>query len=162
MKWSELLDKFRGTQEKARKRSERLMRGDDEEFQAMSAAEGRARSATRNAQIDIPEGRTSRASARHSIELGRPGSRLSLEQGRVGPTAGLGLRQVPSGASQRPLGTRQERLFDNQSPAINEQNRSMHKSRHSLIGKFGIRSGSKDKDKKEEKPAGPGSSGLKK
>lgn len=126
----------------------------------MTAAEGRARSATRNAQVDVPEGRTSRASGRQSIEIGRPGSRLSLEQGRTGPAAGLGFRQFPP-PNSRPIGSRTER-FDPANSSATEPNRPTHKSRNSIIGKLGISRNSKDRDKKEEKPGGPGPSSLKK
>lgn len=102
-------------------------------------------------------GRTSRQSA----EIGRPGSRLSLERGQPGPVAGFAARSGPAGfgiTGQRQGGAgypgkndRSMHTEQVQEPAKS----SGHKSKHSLIGKFGIRSNSKDKDKDKEKGGNP-------
>ncbi|KAK5075135.1 hypothetical protein LTR64_001340 [Lithohypha guttulata] len=164
VRWPELLDKFRGTQEKARKRNERLLRGgddDDDEFESMPKIERRTRAPTQSADTDGQQGRMSGNSGRQSVDIGRPGSRLSMERGMVGTGAGFGLRQAPNNSSQRPVGTRIERRPDTVPAAGNNDiYRPAHKSRHSLIGKFGIRSTSKDKDKKEERPGGQGGAGT--
>lgn len=152
VKWSELLDKFKGTQEKARRRNERLMRGEDDDFERELTKKESETAETSQEQT----GRTSRASGRQSLDLGRPGSRLSVERGQTG----LGMRPagVTSGGQQR-AGFRTERLFD--TPSASEQTRPGHKSKYSLSGRFGIRSTSKDKDKDKEKPgSGAGGTGI--
>ena len=152
VKWTELLDKFRATQEKARRRNERLMRGEDEEFETETQKrESKIRDATQE-----PNGRTSGTSGRQSLDLGRPGSRLSIERSQ----SGLGIRQptgATSAAQQRP-GFRNDRPFDT-SPGASEQARPGHKSKYSLSGRFGIRSSSKDKEKEKDKSGGGGAGG---
>ncbi|KAK5942364.1 hypothetical protein PMZ80_004927 [Knufia obscura] len=157
VKWSELLDKFKGTQEKARRRNERLMRGEDGDFETEIQKQ---ESKIADAMQEVT-GRNSRASGRQSVDLGRPGSRMSIERGQ----AGLGIRQ-PQGtlnaAQQRP-GFRTERPFD--TPSASEQTRPAPKSKYSLSGKFGIRGSSRDKERDKDKyggsGAGFGGSGLK-
>lgn len=156
VRWNELLDKFKSTQERARRRNERAMRGEEDDMDNEVAR----RTSVSKTQDGTAEqgGRSSRASGRQSLETGRPGSGLSIERGAPGP----GLRQPGSTgihASQgmnRGLGLRQERSTD--APTGSDQ-RPGHKSKHSLIGKFGIRSGTKDKDK-DTKFGGGGTGGA--
>ena len=151
MKWSELLDKFKGTQEKTRRRNERLLRGEDEFETELQKREANIADASQE-----QTGRTSSASVRHSFELRRPSSRLSIEQGRAGP----GLRQPLSAgatAGQQRSSFRTERGFD--APGASEQTRPGNKSKYSLTGRFGIRSSSKDTEKDRSGGSGMGSSG---
>jgi vacuole morphology and inheritance protein 14 len=126
IKWPELLEKFRATQEKARKRNLALMRGAAFEDDAANLGGGPATKSL----LEL-------ADANESVS-GRPGSGLAIRPGsgfagrEIGPA-----RPAPGaeGASGSALGTAQG-----------------HKSRHSLagnIGRFtsGIR-GSQSKTKK--------------
>lgn len=155
VRWNELLDKFKSTQERARRRNERAMRGEEDDADNEFARK-QSVSKTRDGTAD-QGGRDSRASGRLSLETGRPGSGLSLDRGNPGST----YRQSGSTgthASQglnRGLGLRQERPADGQSGG---EQRPGHKSKHSLIGKFGLRTGSKDKDK-DTKFGGAGTGG---
>lgn len=94
-------------------------------------------------------GRTSR----QSLEIGRPGSGLSLERGQADPSANFAGRAGPGGfaiTGQRQGGVGYPGKFERSTPAEHVQEPakpSGHKSKHSLIGKLGIRSTSKDKDK---------------
>lgn len=171
VKWSELLEKFKGQQERARKRNERLLRGgydEDDDLEApMPEIERRSRRETNSKTTGGEQGgRTSQASIhgqRQSADIGRPGSRLSMERG-IGGQAGLGARpaQTLVAGGQRPAGGRFERPFGEMTglSGTSEQ-RPGHKKGSSLIGKFGIRSGSKDKkdDKDKTGPGGPGQGG---
>lgn len=151
VKWSELLDKFKGTQEKTRRRNERLMRGEDDFETEVQKKESKTTDASQE-----QTGRTSRASGRQSFEPGRPSSRLSIEQGRAGP----GIRQPLSAgahAGQQRPSFRTERSFD--PPSASEQTRPGNKSKYSLTGRFGIRSSSKDKDKDKSGGSGVGGTG---
>lgn len=151
VKWNELLDKFKGTQEKTRRRNERLLRGEDEFETEMQEREANIADASQE-----QTGRTSGANGRQSFELRRPSSRLSIEQGRAGP----GLRQPLSAganAGQPRSSFRTERPFDG--PGGSEPTRPGNKSKYSLTGRFGIRSSSKDKEKDRSGGSGMGSSG---
>lgn len=160
VRWNELLDKFKSTQERARRRNERAMRGEEDDSSDNELARTSSISRTQDGTGDQAGGRTSRASGRQSLETGRPGSGLSIDRG----STGLGLRQQGgnSGISTsqgitRGLGQRQERIPEGQQVAGGGDQRSGqgsgqgqsqgHRSKHSLIGKFGIRSGSKDKER---------------
>lgn len=146
VKWNELLDKFKSTQERARRRNERAMRGDDDELENERERKSSV-SKKQEGAVDQPGGRSSRASGRQSADNGRPGSGLSIDRSAPGPgfrqTGGTGIN-APHGMN-RGLGLRQERTNEGQASG---EHRPGQKSKHSLIGKFGIRSGSKDKDPK--------------
>lgn len=145
VRWNELLDKFKSTQERARKRNERAMRGEEE---ALDDGLSRKPSVPK-AQDGAADqgGRSSRASGRQSFEIGRPGSGLSLERGAPGSTfrQATGTTTQASQGQNRGLGLRQERSTEGQTSV---EQRPGHKSKHSLIGKFGLRTGAKDKDTK--------------
>lgn len=146
VKWSELLDKFRSTQDKARRRNERLMKGDEDEFESEITRRGVTNKAT--ASYDqTAGGRTSRNSGRQPTELGRPGSGLSMERGQPG----LGIKPPGIGTSTgaaRPSGPKSGNV------ANVDPTKLGHKSRHSLMGKLGIRSSSKDKERSTDKTGG--------
>ncbi|EXJ60115.1 DNA repair and recombination protein RAD54 and RAD54-like protein [Cladophialophora yegresii CBS 114405] len=148
LKWPELLEKFKQTQERARRRNERLLRGDiDPETPASAPVEN--------------GGRTSRASLRSAGagegEVLRAGNRLQSGLGRsLAPGAGSTLMKAGSGltvggssggaGAAGPLAKTVAGADDRSGP---------HKRGHSLagFGKFasGIAraGGSRDRDKKK-------------
>lgn len=156
VKWPELLDKFKQTQEKARRRNERLLRGGFDPESIFGPA-----SATRSLNDAIEGGRESRASIRSIGEggvrgnigrggaLGRP---LSLA-GPSGGTAGAGGRGGAAGAGGTGSGT------SNAAGASGSDGRAMpHKRGHSLAGSFGKftsgiarAGGSRDREKEKAK-----------
>lgn len=168
VKWNELLDKFRNTQDKARRRHERLLRGDDSDFEDRHSRRERIgvdayQETTRSApgQNVSAGGRVSR----QSLEIGRPGSGLSMNAERAVPSAGLGLRPTTGsysgtaiGANTGPNSSRPGFSYNagqNNAGSLEKDKHAHHshhghKSKHSLMGKFtsGIgRTVSKDKDK---------------
>lgn len=155
VKWIELLDKFKSTQERARRRNEKLLRGeDDDEWDNMPEIERRSTDGTARDHSAGPNagGRTSRGSLGQNIDIGRPGSRLSLERGQPGPAASFAGRGGPGGfaiTGQRQAAGYPGKFERSTQPeqAHEPAKPSGHKSKHSLIGKLGIRSTSKDKDK---------------
>ena len=70
VKWSELVDKFKSTQEKARRRNERLMRGEEDEFEAEITRKKDLHKTPETSQDQVASGRNSRASGRQSLEIG--------------------------------------------------------------------------------------------
>lgn len=130
IKWPELLDKFKQTQEKSRRRNERLLRGADPDssFGGGGGATG-ARSLLDDGGAD---GRSSRASLRDDVDgkgpgtssrggngLGRPLSMIASTGGSGSGKAGGGGLTVPGAA-----GTAGDRV-------------GPHKRGHSLAGGFG-------------------------
>ena len=133
VKWPELVEKFRGTQEKARRRNERAMRGDSEQDlgggpatrSLLEVEQPRARNGLRSTE-------ELRGYARPGSGLGKPlpnrpdsaqGNNYPIRSGGPGPA-------VPTASSLAGLGGEKG-----------------HKSRHSLAGNFGrmmSRGGSKD------------------
>lgn len=141
IKWPELLDKFKQTQERARRRNDRLLRGDvDPETPASAAMEN--------------GGRSSRASLR-SAGLGEGDGLRAGHKGGLGRTLGAGsapgLIKSGSGLTVGPAGAG----TGINARAAAEERPGAHKRGHSLagLGKFasGIArgSGSKDRDKKK-------------
>ncbi|KIW89161.1 uncharacterized protein Z519_10013 [Cladophialophora bantiana CBS 173.52] len=156
IKWPELLDKFKQTQERARRRNERLLRGDlDAET---------PRSAIPSAVDDV--GRSSRASLRdggiggatdgdafrtgHKLHSGRPLSGVGATGTGSGLVkAGSGLTvTVPGGGGAAGPGAR--------AAGAGEERTGPHKRGHSLAGGFGKfasgiarAGGNKDREKKK-------------
>ncbi|OAP58530.1 hypothetical protein AYL99_07620 [Fonsecaea erecta] len=153
IKWPELLDKFKQTQERARRRNERLLRGDLDAETPSSAIQSAVDEA----------GRTSRASLRdggiggvtdgdafrtgHKLHSGRPLSGVGgTGTGSGLVKAGSGLAITGAGAAgpgARTMGTGEDRV-------------GPHKRGHSLAGGFGKfasgiarAGGSKDREKKK-------------
>jgi len=134
VKWPELLDKFKQTQERARRRNERLLRGADADTPLNGGP-------TRGLLDGAEAGRTSRSSGRDEVEgKGRNGTRpLSM----LGPSGGPGgLVKAGSGLSLSTGGGQSATGGDRTAP---------HKRGHSLaggLGKFVSRAGgSRDRDK---------------
>ncbi|KAJ9611572.1 hypothetical protein H2200_004756 [Cladophialophora chaetospira] len=146
LKWPELLEKFKQTQERARRRNERLLRGDvDPETPASTTIENGGRTSRASLRsIGAGEGEALRAGNRFQGGMGRPlapGSALGLVKAGSGMTVGGG---GPSGAGTN------ARLATG-----TEDRTGPHKRGHSLagFGKFasGIAraGGSKDRDRKK-------------
>lgn len=166
VRWNELLDKFKNTQEKARRRNERLLRGDDSDFEDRHSRRERIGVDPYQETAKSVQGQDAgiggRAS-RQSVEIGRPGSGLSMNAERVTANAGLGLRSTAgpytgsgSGGNAGQYSSRPGFGFGNTgqnaagSHEKDHRSHHGHKSKHSLMGKFasGIgRSANKDKDK---------------
>ncbi|KAK7899905.1 hypothetical protein LTR67_003651 [Exophiala xenobiotica] len=133
VKWPELLDKFKQTQERARRRNERLLRGVDADTPLNGGP-------TRGLLDGAEAGRTSRASGRDEAEgKGRIGTRpLSM----LGPSGGGGFVKGGSGLTLSTGGGQSATGGDRPAP---------HKRGHSLaggLGKFVSRAGgSRDRDK---------------
>ncbi|KIW11540.1 hypothetical protein PV08_10841 [Exophiala spinifera] len=133
VKWPELLDKFKQTQERARRRNERLLRGDDADIPLAGGLTYSLLDGASGGRISRTGGREeSEGKARHA----RPLSMLSGPTGQGGlAKAGSGLT-VNTGSAQSLLGSERP---------------TPHKRGHSLaggLGKFVSRAGgSKDRDK---------------
>lgn len=132
VKWTELLDKFRQTQDKAHRRNLRIMRGDDSEIYGNgSDPDGNAGATVGRGSHGDNDGRASRASARDALEAVRPGSGLgSGPSGLKRPTASFGYAPANRSAAQG-SGVGGSGV----SSGIGE--RPGHKSKHSLTGGFG-------------------------
>lgn len=144
VRWNELLEKFKSTQERARRRNERAMRGEDDDFDN-ELTRKHSNAKTLDGASEPPGGRRSRASGRQSAEIRRPGSGLSTD--RV--ATGLGIRPPGTGPGTGQSTTRGPNLRQDRAPdggQADSDAKPGHRSKHSLIGKFGIRSGSRDKD----------------
>ena len=146
MKWPELVEKFRGTQEKARRRNERAMRGEAEQDLGGGPATQSLleldRAPSRNGQRSLEE---MRGITRPGSGLGKPlPQRPGSAQGGNLPARFNGpASALPGGLGAAGLG-----------------NEKGHKSRHSLAGNLGKmigRGGSRDgRDKRDDagKPMG--------
>jgi len=139
VKWPELLDKFKQTQEKARRRNERLLRGADADT---SLGGGRA---PRSLLDGVDGGRSSRASAEDDgrgpgLGVSRGGSRVT---GVVGTPGGQAILKAGPGLTAN-IGTGGGIAGDRLAP---------HKRGHSLAGGLGkfasgiARAGTKDREK---------------
>lgn len=163
VKWPELMEKFKQTQEKARRRNERLLRGDDADGAAYAGSSGAGRSLLDNSAIGGPNGgresRTSNRSAElggrsaggRNSALGRP---LSFAGGAGGVGGAAGLSKA--GGSNVPA------LAAGIAGAVagggGDNRVAPHKRGHSLAGGLGkfasgiARAGSsRDRDKDKEK-----------
>ena len=141
LKWPELLEKFKQTQDRARRRNERLLRGDaDPETPASGVLENGGRS-SRASLRSVGEGEILRAGNRLHAGLGRPLA-PGTSPGLVKAGSGLTVTMPGGGSNARLAGATEERA-------------GQHKRGHSLagLGKFasGIAraGGSRDRDKKK-------------
>lgn len=153
VKWPELVEKFRATQEKARRRNERAMRGEAEQDLGGGPA-------TRSL-LELDTGR--RRNGQRSIEELR---------GHVRPGSGLG-KPLPNRPDSAQGGNLPQRVGGGPGPAVNSYggassgfgNERGHKSRHSLAGNLGkmISRGASQKERKDESRygAGAGAAGRK-
>jgi hypothetical protein len=183
VKWPELLDKFRNTQDKARRRSELLMRG---EAAAGSDSLGGGPATRSLMELDISAGgRTSRNSDGQPMSgaagggLPRPGSGFSRPQPFRDPTGTQG--GVGTISQQRRAGLAVLNKYDMSMPSQGDQQYSSmgpptggsgapgaalgdakgHKSRHSLAGSMGkfasnLRSGGSRDRKGDDASGGAG------
>lgn len=149
-KWSELVDRFRITQEKARKRNERLLRGEENEAEVGSKSSGGIPiTLEKNPAIS---GRLSQVGTRGSIDHS-----FSTSQGAGGST-GLGIRNGKAQSSTLATGTSK--------PIADRSTALGHQKRHSMLGKFasGIARStghaSKEKEKERDKGGGGSSSNV--
>ena len=160
VKWPELLEKFRNTQEKARRRNERIMRG--EAVGGADPALGGGPATRSLLELDVG-GRTSRSSGGNEPvsaggrSLGRPGSGLGrplrtegVQSGMKAPGAG-GVGGGPPGAAGHVGG-----VASGGGGGLGDA--KGHKSRHSLAGTMGKFAsgiarggGSRDREKKDKK-----------
>ncbi|ETN42848.1 uncharacterized protein HMPREF1541_02006 [Cyphellophora europaea CBS 101466] len=165
VRWPELLEKFRGTQEKARWRSERAMRGEVVGGGLDALGGGPATRSLLALDLDGREGRTSAGAG--GVDSASGGAR-SLGPGR--PGSGLGR---PIGSSMGPPGLRVPNngmagggggvgssgsgagVGGGAGGGLAGDTYKGHKSRQSLVGKFtsGIArsTGSRERDKGKEK-----------
>lgn len=170
VKWNELLDKFKNTQEKARRRNERLLRGDDDEFEERQSRRERTEIQQENKTAQAQDAGIPGRLSRQSLDIGRPGSGLSMNADRLqqsnlrpvsGPYGGAG-----AGVTAGPSGQRPGLGITSGASGAGDKDREKHghgyRSKHSLVGRFtsGIgRSGSKEKDKEKERGGGNGVGG---
>jgi len=166
VKWPELMEKFKQTQEKARRRNERLLRGDDSDAVYAGASSGGAgRSLLDSSAIgggNGAGGRESRTSNRSGELGGRgPGGRNSAlgrplsyagGAGGVGGAAGLS-KAGGSNVPALPAG-----IAGNAAGGAGDGRAAPHKRGHSLAGNLGKfasgiarAGGSRDRDKDKGK-----------
>ncbi|KIY02932.1 uncharacterized protein Z520_01397 [Fonsecaea multimorphosa CBS 102226] len=149
IKWPELLDKFKQTQERARRRNERILRGDLDAAETPSSAIPSAVDNTgRSSRASLREGTDGGDAFRtgHKLHSGRPlsgvGAAGTGSSGLVKAGSGLGVTG-PGPATARAAG-------------IGDDRSGPHKRGHSLAGGFGKfasgiarAGGSKDREKKK-------------
>ncbi|KIW75082.1 hypothetical protein Z517_11853 [Fonsecaea pedrosoi CBS 271.37] len=151
IKWPELLDKFKQTQERARRRNERLLRGELDAETPISAIQSAADDAGRSSRASLRDGGIGGVTdgdafrSGHKLHGGRPLSGVGATgtgSGLVKPATGLAITGV-GGPGARTVGAGDDRV-------------GPHKRGHSLAGGFGKfasgiarAGGSKDREKKK-------------
>lgn len=150
IKWPELLDKFKQTQERARRRNERLLRGAADADTAAGPGSGSVtRSFLDGDGMGLNGGRSSRASLRDGDDkIGRAGNAPGKPHGTTGSAGSVkvGSGMSISGAGAGHLG----------GVAGADRLAQPHKRGHSLAGGFGKfasgiarAGGSRDREKKK-------------
>ncbi|KEF53720.1 DNA repair and recombination protein RAD54 and RAD54-like protein [Exophiala aquamarina CBS 119918] len=160
VKWPELMEKFKQTQEKARRRNERLLRGEDADgSSAYAASSGSAgRSLLDNSAIGGHNGGRESRTSNRSIELGgRSAGGRSSALGRPLSFAG-GAGGMGSAGLSKAGGSNVPALAAGIAGAAADGRVAPHKRGHSLAGGLGkfasgiARAGSsRDRDKEKEK-----------
>lgn len=164
VRWPELLEKFRGTQEKARRRNERIMRGEAVGGGIDALGGGPATRSLLALDIDgggaggiggsgVGGGRTSRTSGRgggdpasatgggQARSLARPGSGLGRPMGPPAQPSTPGLRNAGMGAYAGSGGGGGHASSASLGGGVGGSTGTAggekgHKARHSLVGKF--------------------------